>query len=318
MSCQTTAIIIIAVFLALLIGLILWFVLGLKPKPIPTGSLGGPDIVGAIQFGLQKLVETLSKNNVSIDTGCSGSNVNILNFCNDKVKASGSLDIGGSAACSIPYQSCKAACTVACGACRVVPFVGCGKPCDDCPKACQAVYDACSNQTRVEWSVNVLEVGDLANTMTILPLDSFSARTRQGKHILSAKIPVTLKPYANIDVRTTGTVGNYQGRVGFGNLKFVVGMEFLYDCATKQATLRNMDPIQISGMNLDFAFANSFVGALKNALYSLAKSKIESAVTDVLQDKLTSLFQSWIQSELLPQLQPVIYAFANGKLCPPS
>jgi hypothetical protein len=300
------AIIILVIIILAMIGTLVWALLTRQPSAVSL-STEYPEWAGLIQIALQATLQLLSQTNAPVPDiykNCPGSTVNRLKFC-DKLKTSGNFDVGGigSIMCSTPYTACKAACAVGCAGCHLIPFIGCGKPCNDCPNTCKKAYNLCTGAYTVSWSVNVKEVTNLANTMKVLPFESFSVGGDKKKKILYAKIPIEVKPQALIDVRTTGTVGNYQGAVDLGKLKAMLSIEFAYDCKTKQTTLRKLYNIQVSGVDLNFHFADGFLSQLKAALFNAAKTKLNPAVKKALEEKLSPLFETWVVKEVLPKVK---------------
>jgi len=302
---------IITIFILIVIGVIVFLILSPKKKTTSTvKNIGVPNDVQRSEGELIKqalsvtikLLSTASLPIPDIYNGCSGSTINKINFCGN-LKASGGYDIGGNFACNIPYSACKAACTAGCIACKIIPLIKCGKPCDSCPKGCKTVYDACSKATKVTWSVNVLYTSGLGNTMDVLNFESFSIDKEENRYLITMRIPVKSSPMVNVDIRTTAEIGNYQGNIGLGNLKIIIPMELYYDCVTKQTTLKKLNLLKVEGINLAFHFAPTISGKLKDSIYSLAKGKLESVVKNVLQTKLTPIFEKLITNQLLPQLQ---------------
>lgn len=262
-------------------------------------------IKNVIRENLQTLIEFLWLRNPSIPDlypGCSDSTIRRFRFCGN-VKASGSYSIGGTlSGCDVPYGACRAACTLACTSCHIIPFVSCGGPCNDCPEKCRLIREICIGGSAVSWSVNVLEVFMNANEpLQLLDFDTPSIKPNTNQYILSMKLPFEIRPYANVDVRTTGEVGNFQGTVGLGTLRILISMTLLYDCVTKSISLKDFH-LDVSGIDLDFSFSNSFSDRLKSALYSLAKGAIESAVKSEMEKKLSDFFRDFIQKEFLPKL----------------
>ncbi len=271
----------------------------------------GDDISGIKELVKQslkitiKLLSTMSTPIPDVYHNCSGSTINKINFCGN-LKASGGYDIGGSFVCKATYSTCDTGCTIACGLCKITPFVKCGTPCNTCPKNCKSVYDSCTGALKVNWSVNILYAFDLGNTMDILDFESFTidkSINDTNKYEITMRVPVKSSPSVNIDIRTTASIGNYQGNIGLGNLKIVIPLKLYYDCISKQTTLKKLNQLEVGGINLAFNFATSVSGKLKEAIYALAKDKLENAVKNVLQTKLTPLFEKLITNEFLPRLQ---------------
>lgn len=291
-----------SVLLAVVIALILFFVL----RPKATGVLATAtdeirDLVKNTFNTVLKIVSSVPLPLPDLYGGCSGSTINRLKFCGN-LKYSGSFDVGGSVACSLPYNACRAGCTVLCEPCHLIPFVSCKVPCTDCPNACKRVFDKCNEGTKAEWSVNVLEAFDIGNTMSIADFSEFSLRKSLGTYILKMQLVVAASPKANVDIRTTAEIGNFQGNVDLGNLKITVPLELVYACNTGDMLFRKLDKLQIDGIDLHFEFT-TIEGKLKEQIYKLAKGNIENTLRDTLQDKLTSLFKDFIKSELLPRLK---------------
>jgi hypothetical protein len=142
--------------------------------------------------------------------------------------------------------------------------------------------------------------------MSIADFQSFSLSESLGTQVMKMQFVVAASPKANIDIRTTGEIGNYQGNVGLGNLKITVPLELAYSCETGQVSLNKLDKLQIDGIDLKFEFT-TISGKLKEQIYKLAKGTIESTLRDTLQDKLTTLFRDFIKTELLPRLKlPIV------------
>ena len=222
------------------------------------------------------------------------------------MKYSGTIEIGGSAACSIPYNACKAGCQVACIPCHIIPFVSCKVPCTDCPNACKRVFDACSGATKAEWSVNVLEVSNLANTFSVTEFDTFDLEKNAStnSYDVPVKLVVTTTPKANVDIRTTASLGNYQGDVTLGNLKVTIPLTLHYDCTSQRTTLKKLDKLEVQGVDVKFEFGG-LSDIIKKEIYKLAKSKIDNTIKEKLEDQLTSLFKDFIQSQILSALPPL-------------
>ncbi len=303
--CTLVGVVVGTLLLAALIAVILFFVLQSKSKSKNALTAESSEIRDTVLKSFNSIIRLISTTNVAIPdlyTGCGGSTINRLKFCGN-VKYGGTIDVGGSALCSIPYNACRAGCTAACIPCHIIPFVSCDTPCKKCPEACKKVYDICSGGTNAEWSVNVLEVFDLGNTFRVEDLHSFTLdKNETSGYDLGMKLVVRTTPKAQVDIRTTAGLGNYKGNVGLGNLKITVPVELTYNCTTKQTTLKKLDEVQVEGVDVHFEFS-SLNDVIKKQIYKLAKSKIDDTIKDKLQDKLTSFFKDFIQTELLSRLQ---------------
>ncbi len=302
-------VIVLSVALVIFIALILVFTLKPKKPKKPTESEAlkntSSEVRDFIKEGFNGLIKLMSSIPVPIPdlySGCSGSTINRIKFCGN-LKYSGTIDVGGSVACSIPYNACRAGCQAACIPCHFIPFVSCKVPCTDCPNACKRVYDACSGGTKAEWSVNVLEAFDIGNTMTISDFESFSLdQNTTGGYDVTMKLVVATSPSANIDVRTTASLGNYKGNVKLGNLKVTIPVQLQYNCRSRQTTLKKFDKLQVQGVDVQFNLPE-IADVIRRAIFSVAKSKIDDTLKSTLEDKLTSLFSDFIRTELLPKLQ---------------
>lgn len=310
-QCTKVGVIVGTVLLAVVIAVVLFLVLqnvAKKSKQKTETPLGvdSNDVYNVVRDAFNSLIQFISTVDIRIPDlyqGCSGSTINQLQFCGN-LKYSGTVEVGGSVACSIPYNTCRAGCTAACLPCHLIPFVSCKVPCTDCPNACKRAFEACSGATKAEWSVNVLEAFDIGNTFRVTSFDSFflNKNDTNNEYDIGVTATVAASPLANVDIRTTANLGNYKGTVGLGNLKIKIPIAFTYNCTTKQTTLKKLDTLQIDGVNVQFRFSG-MSDIIRKAIYSVAKGKIDSTIKDVLQDKLTSLFKDFIESDLLPRLQ---------------
>ncbi len=297
---------VIVVVLLIVVGVVLMSKKARQSKTVQT-SLNS-DVANAIRNTLDTVIKFVSSTNFPVPdvfTECVNSTVNRLRFCGG-IKYSGSIDIGGVAVCDLPRFSCRSACSLPCTACHLIPFISCKTPCTTCPQACDEIYNECAGALKAKWTVNVVEVFDIANTMSLQDLDfeTFTLQKVENSYVISARIPIKVSPSIKVDVSTTGGIGNYQGAVKLGNLKIVVPIEFAFDCETKKTTLKELKKLEVSGINLSLD-TMSITAKLKELVFKLVKSNIENTIRDVLQDKLTDIFRTFIQSEFIPRF-PVL------------
>ena len=307
MTCDYIVIILVVILVLLLVGIGISIYFVVRPKrSMLFRTAYDAQIAGLIQTTMRVVLQIMTSTNAPIPDvydGCSGSTVNRIRFCNH-LRETGGFDVGGSVACGLPFQACRSACDTACTACHFVPFISCTTPCKTCPHACQEVYDQCSQTLKVKWGVNVIDAYDIGNTMNVKDFETFSIEpsTEENKHVISIRLPVEASPSVTVDVRSTGQIFTYSGRISLGNLKIIVPIDLYYDCATKGISLKELKNLEVSGVNLNFGKVVT-EASLRNAIIAIAKPKLESVVTNVLQDKLTPLFKTFIQDQFLPRLQ---------------
>jgi hypothetical protein len=301
-----TIVAIVLILIVIVFGVLFFIQLPNTTKSILRSESG--EVRDFIQDSLQLAIQTASKYNVPLPdlyNGCSGSTINKLRFCGN-LKMSDSYNVGGNQVCEVPKQACRAGCAIGCTACKIIPFVSCRGPCNDCYNGCQTVYDKCAGALKVTWSVNVLEVSHLADTMHVDQLESFALRfdAKTNQYKIPMRIHLTVSPLANVDIRVTTGLANYQGDVSLGTLQVILPLELYYDCQTKRVGLQQLEKLTVSGVSLGFASVASLSAiVIKSIINSTVKSKLDTAVQNAIASKLNEFFETFMRSEFVPKLQ---------------